>query len=266
LNHLDRYKIGSDIFEKGIQNKKLNIDYNRYRAEGILSFGIKGQVDLDEISAQVAPVFEKALAEMTQNIQDPQNIDIELNGINLTGVIDNIREDYSRLVLTFGKLNPQRLLKEWIYHLALNTFLKGDNSSQTILVGKNNNQSKEISQKIIFPKLHYKESEQLLSDLLDFYKSGSSQLFVFFPETSFEFVKNFLKSEKDNSKKNIFSIMQKCKTKWYSPFSNTGEKVNRYTDLYFGEQDLFQDIDYFMGTGFIENSVQVFQPLMELMR
>ncbi|MCK5099469.1 MAG: hypothetical protein KAR45_15280, partial [Desulfobacteraceae bacterium] len=192
------------------------------------------------------------------------------NGINVTGHIDHIKEEHGRFILTFGKLNPQRLLKGWIYHLALNAFAKHGNISQTILVGKNIKKSKDIAQEIIFLKIDPKEAYKLLSDLVNCYQSGLNSPFVFFPETSYEFVKSFLDSDletgQDMSKSNIFNIMQKCKTKWYSPFFNTGDKVNRYTSLYFGEQDLFQNIDYFISTRFIENSIRIFKPLMEHMK
>ncbi|MCK5099269.1 MAG: hypothetical protein KAR45_14260, partial [Desulfobacteraceae bacterium] len=119
---------------------------------------------------------------------------------------------------------------------------------------------------IVFPGIDGHEAHKLLSDLVDCYQSGSTKPFIFFPETSYEFVKHFLKTDQDMSKSNILVSMQKCKAKWYNSFFNTGDKINRYTSLYFGEQDFFQNVDYFISTGFVENSIRVFKPLMEHMR
>ena len=272
LNQLDNFQMGSDILEQGVDTKELNIDYERFRATGRLPFGEKGKVDLEEIYTQTMPIYKKAETIIQKEIMVPQNVDININGVNISGSIDLVREGFGRFILTFGKLNAQRLLKGWIYHLALNASLTRNNQLRTILIGKNSTQPKDIAQEIIFSEIDKQEACELLSDIVDCYQSGFSEPFIFFPETSYEFVKNLLKTDpdfdmdRDDLKDHIPGVMQKCKIKWYSPFSNTGEKTNRYTSLYFGDQDLFQNIDYFVSTGFIENSIRVFKPLMEHMR
>ncbi|MCK5310751.1 MAG: exodeoxyribonuclease V subunit gamma [Desulfobacteraceae bacterium] len=272
IDQLDNFQLGSDILEQGVDARRLSIDYDRYRATGRLSFGKKGKVDLEEIYTQAAPIFEKAEAIIEKEGIAPQNVNISLNGINVSGSIDLVKEGYGRFILTFGKLNPQRLLKGWIYHLALNISLGHGNSFKTVLVGKNTSQSKDIAKEIVFSEIDRHDAYKLLSDLVDCYQSGSAEPFIFFPETSYEFVKRILKTDSDFNtdrdvfKDNILSVMQQCKAKWYNSFFNTGDKINRYTSLYFGEQDLFQNVDYLISTGFVENSIRVFKPLMEHMR
>jgi exodeoxyribonuclease V gamma subunit len=266
LDFLDNYQIGSNILTKSVETKQLNLDYDRFKASGQLSFGKKGKIDLEEIYAQVAPIYKKGETIIKKDLMSSKFINIEFNSISISGTIDLIREDIGRLILTFGKLNPQRLLKAWIYHLALNASLNKEEPLKTVLVGKSAGKSKEMAQEIIFSEIDGNEAYILLSDLVKSYQSGLDTPFLFFPETSYEFVKYFLETDQDESQSNISTIMQKCKTKWYNSFFNTGDKTDRYTSKFFGEHDLFESIDYFISTGFIENSIKVLKPLMEHMR
>jgi exodeoxyribonuclease V gamma subunit len=265
LNQLDHYQIGADILDESIKAKQLNFNYDRHRASGKLSFGQKGRVDLEDIYTKVSPIYKKAETIIKDEVTAVHNADINLDGVSLSGSIDNIIEEQGRYILTFGKLNSQRLLKAWIYHLALNASSRDADPLKTILIGKNPGQSKETAQEIVFSEIDCDVASKVLSELIACYQSGSVKPFIFFSETSFEFVKHYLKTGQDSSKNNILSIMQKCKPKWHNPFFNTGDKNNRYTSLYFGDQDLFQNIDYFISTGFVENAIRIFKPLMENM-
>lgn len=266
LGFLDTYQIGSDILAKSVESKQMDFDYDKYRAAGKLSFGKKGRIDLEEIYSQVSPIYQKAETIIKKEILIPQDIDLDFNGIKVTGLIDSVRDGNGRFIVTVGKLNPQRLINAWIYHLALSAYTKQKKSSETLLVGKPYGKSNEGVQEILFSEIKSRDAYALLSDLVMCYQSGFNNSFVFFPETSYELVKNFIDTDQDRSKSNIIKIMQKCKIKWYNSFSDSGDKINRYTSLYFGEQDLFQDADYFISTGLIENSLRVFKPLVEHMR
>ncbi len=258
LNSLENFQIGSEILEKGF-------NYEKIRAAGKLPFGTKGRVDLDNIHSEVSPIIGEVKTIIKSKILPSRDLSMDIGGVTVSGSIDQIRENHGRFVLTFGQLNGQRLLNAWIYHLALNAVFKHDHAQETVLVGKCPARSKDRVQKRIFHEIEAAKAGELLSNIVKRYITGQTTPFVFFPETSFEFVKNFYKIDQDRSEKNLKALFNKCRSKWFNSHSKTGEKINRYNDLYFGEHDFFKTYENFSSSGFIENSIEVFGPLMENM-
>ncbi len=266
LNQFDKYQIGSDILLKGVEQNCLTLDYNRFKASGMLPFGKKGRVDLEEIYILAEPVFQEAEEIISRESLEPEVIKIDFGDINVSGTIDMIRKDTGRFIITFGIINPRRLLNAWIYHLALNAACEDTNGqAETILMGRSPGKGRDKTGQVCFPGMDKNDAYTIMNDLVECYKSGLDKPFIFFPDTSHGFVKLFLESDQDMSEKNIKYIMQKCKGKWFNSFLNTGDKLSLYTDKFFSGLDLFDDIDLFIQSHFIENSIKIFKPMMECM-
>jgi len=57
--------------------------------------------------------------------------------------------------------------------------------------------------------------------------------------------------------------MNRSKTSWYGGFYQTGEKENRYVSLCVENSDPFENIDTLLSSGFVQNSITVYKPLLE---
>jgi len=188
-----------------------------------------------------------------------------IDNINITADFSDIRED-GLYFLNFGKLNGARLLSAWIRHLCYNIAAPPDYPGQTFLIGRDP-KGKTPLVTYCFPALK-SGADQYFNQLIKIYNKGAAKPFYFFCETSWQFAQTILKEDFEHGQSEfdrdlIFKVMNKAKTNWYGGYYQTGEKQNRYISLCVENNDPFKSVDALLLSGFIENSITVYKPLLE---
>ncbi|MFC1837421.1 exodeoxyribonuclease V subunit gamma [Thermodesulfobacteriota bacterium] len=240
---LDRYKLENDILKQLIAKQDPVELYRINKAEGILPHGKLGEVKFTQIVNSVRS-FKKKIFPLLAH-ENPENLEIDLavNGFNVSGQLKNITEK-GLVLYRFATIKPQDMLRGWIHHLLLNK-IKQDATSyppqNTYLAGKD-----RIIQYNPVP-----EDNNYLEQLLDLYWQGLSEPLHFFPRTSYAFARHIDRGSSD------LAAMQKAEIEWngnslYLP----AEKNDPYNYLCFKGNDPAEAL-------FMDQAKRIFLPIFE---
>ncbi len=272
ISGLDQYILGSFLVEKesASSNSRPFGETNCYpffKAMGSLPFGEKGKFEYEKMMNTAGPVIDAARTIASKKQLPPVATQIDIDGLMVSANFPDIREDAVYFVI-YGKLNSARLLSGWIRHLFLNICAPPDYPRKTILIGRDPKGKKPV---LIcsFPALE-SQAFQYFKELTQIYVRGGGQPFYFFCETSWQFVQALLKQNFDPDQLEldrnvVFKAMNNSKTRsgWYGGYHQTGEKENRYVSLCVENNDPFASVDALISSGFVQNSITIYKPLME---
>lgn len=272
LSGLDQYTLGSLLVEKKLKSSKSESFretqfYPVLKAMGSLPFGEKGKLEYEKTVNLAGPVINAARDIAAKKLLPPVAAQINIDSLIVSTSFPDIREDGLYFV-TYGKLTSARLLSGWIRHLFLNISAPVDYPKKTILIGRDP-KGKEPVVACSFPSL---ESVALkyFKELIQIYGKGREYPFYFFSETSWQFIQalskeNFDLDRSEPDRELVFKAMNhsKTKTSWHGGYYQTGEKENRYVSLCVENNDPFESVDALLSSGFVQNSITVYKPLME---
>jgi len=261
LSGLDQYSLGSFLVEKNKDTIHPADFYPVLKAMGTLPFGMKGRLEYEKLMTTAGPVIEVAQA-LEQKKQLPDIFPgVTIEGVTLSSNFSNIREDgvYN---LTFGKLNGARLLSGWIRHLFFNLCAPSEYPKETHLIGRDP-KGKQSVLVCSFPPMN--APLNYFKGLLEMYQQGRQTPFYFFRNTSWEFARILYENKFEVNRETVFQAMNnsKVKTSWNGGHFQTGEKENRYISLCIENNDPFDSVDALISSGFVENAVTVYRPLLE---
>ena len=265
LSGLDQYSLGSLLVKKNMQSSLKTQSYPILKAMGALPFGTKGKFEYEKIANAAGPVIDMAKTIAAKKIFPSISFEINVEGVNVLSNFSDIRED-GVYFLSFGKLNGARLLSGWIKHLCLNIGAPENYPKKTFLIGRDP-KGKEPIVTIFFPALE-SDAYNYFKELVHIYVKGIKQPFYFFCETSWQFAQALLNQhvEPDMLKPDrdlVFKAMNKSKPNWYGGYYREGEKENRYISLCVGDNDPFESVDTLISSGFGQNAITVYKPLLE---
>ncbi|MBU2629884.1 MAG: exodeoxyribonuclease V subunit gamma, partial [Proteobacteria bacterium] len=260
---LDQYTLGSFLVEKKAAFPKETDFYPVFRAMGSLPYGRKGRFEYEKMETAAGPVIDAkrtiALKKQLPAVATRAMID----GLTVSANFSDIKED-GAYVVSFGKLTPARLLSGWIRHLYFNVCGPLDYPKTTRLIGRDP-KGKQPLLTCLFPFLA-SDAHKYFQELMQIFRKGTQQPFYFFCETSWQFVQAISKNNYDVSQESVFEAMNRSKISWHGGLYQTGEKENRYIDLCVGKNDLFDSVDTLLSTGFVQNAITVYKPLLENMK
>jgi exonuclease V gamma subunit len=182
------------------------------------------------------------------------------NGVTVSGRISEIREE-GAYIIGFGRLNGARLLSAWIRHLFLNAAGPKDYPGTTVILGRDPKGKKPVWG-CQFPEVRL-DAGIYLKELAEMFQKGTTQPFYFSCETSFQFAEGLSADGFSLTGESIFKAMGRAKKFWYDRYQGTGEKENRYVDLCCEHNDPFESVETLLSSGFAENAVRVYRPLLE---
>ena len=265
ISGLDQYSLGDLLVEKNTDTSDKTQFYPIIKAMGILPFGEQGKFEYEKIKSAADPVIDIAKTIAAKKQLPPMAFELNIDGLIVSANFSDIRED-GAYFLNFGKLNSARLLSGWIKHLFLNICAPCDYPKKTILIGRDPKGKKPVVT-FSFPEL---ESNALkyFKELTQIYRKGKNHPFYFFCETSWQFLQALsrenceldpLKLDRDL----IFKAMNKSKASFYGGYYQKGEIENRYVSNCVENDDPFENVDALLSSGFVENSINVYKPLLE---
>ncbi len=276
LSGLDQYTLGSFLVdynsrlpkepgesEEPRKTAKKNY-YPILKAGGKLPFGEKGKLEYENILALAHPVIDAAKIIASKTKLPAIAGEIDINSIIVSDNIAQITQD-GAYYLSFGKLNGSRLVSAWIKHLFLNLTAPNGYPRNTIVMGRDPQGKKELLKYYFLPL--ESNALQYFSELVQIYLKGRENVFYFACETSWQLVqalsKNSFNLEPGTLSKTMNSF--KIKNSWYGNDFQEGEKNNPYISLCLENSDPFESVDKLIATGFVQNAVNVYKPMLENM-
>ncbi|MCF7792163.1 MAG: exodeoxyribonuclease V subunit gamma [Victivallales bacterium] len=196
LNNLEKYKLNQDllsILDRGIElNDKENLSY--LKSKGVVPPGKWGELAIEELIINTNK-FKEILTEFLKEKNDEMFTDkltVELGDIPTANVSMEFSDLYKNGQI-FYRLGSERiadLIRIWIYHVTLcASNYSNEKLSYFITWDKKNAEM----QKTVFPVLGKDAAVELLKKMLEAYYTGLKRPLPFFPESSFEFTKEYIK-------------------------------------------------------------------------
>jgi exodeoxyribonuclease V gamma subunit len=256
LSGLSLYQLGS----LAVANRKKLDLYPIVKAQGCLPFGKKGEQEWARINDMAEPVMHLAQDERPDG--DPRTLDLclQTDACSITGRVTDVY-DQGRAVAGFGRLNPSRLLTQWIMHLAYSCVQ--NHPGTTVMVGQDP-KGRKPAVKFEFSAIAEKTRAQaLLLDLAGDYLDGKARVFPFFADLCFQLVLDLSSRDYDLSAPSLAKALSKCAGLWRNNFSSTGECFNRYTTLVFGQDNPFSDPLALEHSGVLDAGLAVYRPMLE---
>jgi len=256
ISGLPLYQLGS----LAVENRE-NCDlYPMVKAQGRLPFGQKGEQEWARINDLAEPVKHLAQNEMPDAAPRILELCLQTDSCRITGRVTDAY-DPGRVVAGFGKLNPSRLLTQWIMHLAYSCV--EDHPGTTVMVGQDPKGRKPVV-KFEFCAVEGKpQAQALLLDLAGHYLDGKAKVFPFFADLCYQLVLDLSSRDYDLSAPSLAKALNKCTGLWRNSFNSTGEGFNRYTTLVFGQDNPFSDPLALEYSGVLDAGLAVYRPMLE---
>ncbi len=135
LNHLERWKIGTQLLERALHGESVRDALPAVQASGALPPGTLGECAFDDVDPEVTAIARHANALLRDAELEPLVVDHDLDGTRITGVLRNLRPT-AYVQYQFSKLGRRHELGIWIRHLLLNWLRANAYPRVSYLVGR----------------------------------------------------------------------------------------------------------------------------------
>ncbi len=259
---LDQYIIGSRLLEQLSDSQNSPDRYAVYKAAGCLPFGEKGRTEYLRIHQDVSHIISTVQQFLKQKPVPPLRFEKQFKDIVISGNFPDIRKA-GRYVASFGTLNGARLISAWISHLFLNCCAPDGYPKNTIVAGRDPSRNKPAV--VYFFRPLGKDGLPLLEKMVQLFAQGCRKPVYLFCETAWQFVQALSKKQFDTSPESIANVMNqsKIKTAWQGSTFQAGERQERYISLCVENNDPFDSLEKLFVSGFVNNALSVYQPLLE---
>ncbi len=178
IDNLETYNISQYIISMILHGKSIENMENIFRAKGILPHGVSGEVKIKEIKENACNIANTIIPMISNKKKRHVFVDINVNDINISGVIKDIYED-KLIIYSSSKLKGKYYITTCLKHLLLNA---SDYKTSLIFIG--------LDGKIEFKPVPLSDAFKILHNLMEIYKIGLTKCLPFFPDTSFTYFKN----------------------------------------------------------------------------
>lgn len=239
LNGLDKYFLETELLRKQLDGENLSDTFKIIKARGILPHGVPGECSYNDLTDNVQSLVSKLDKHRSLDKLDPIEININIDGFNLIGRIDDIYQD-GLIQYRAAKVKANDRLRIWIYHLLLNIQNRDGYPLESIFVGSDN----------CFRYKPVADAKSHFRQLLKIYWDGLIRPAVFFPESSFGYAETIDKGKPDSIA--LFSAQKAWeKTKYHK-----GDSEDLYVRKCFGTEAPFNN-------KFKKTALEVYQPLLD---
>ncbi len=238
VSGLERYSLNRKLIEKGLQGINLQEYKTIVKASGQLPHGQVGDYVYDKIIGEIKPFIQQVNQVLQNSKKEPINIKkIVVGDITIIGNLGQLWNN-NLVNYRYAKLKAKDFIQVWLQHLILNSL---NLPSHSIVIGANE----------AWEFLPVANSKEILQTLVqDYYWQGLIQPLLFFPQTSFCFVKNL--------QKNKDSALYKATDTWQGNDFIIGEVQDDYYKLCFGIEN-----NPLLDEKFSQLAQQFFEPLLE---
>lgn len=248
LSGLERYLLESRLVEKKLSGRNILEAIFPTRASGGLPHGSVGDVVYGRTVRGIEAFAEKLLPLKAADILEPLELDVTVSGYRIKGCIEPVYRE-RLLHYRYARLKPKDFIRLWIFHLALNMAGGEGYPTDSMLVGLDPGNKREAAW-TAWDFDPPKESEKILSSILETYREGLIRPLHFFPDTAWTLAREVV--EKKKKPQEAFGIVQKS---WEGGDFSRGEGEDPYYRLCFkNEAPLDED--------FQRLALMIFRPLL----
>jgi exodeoxyribonuclease V gamma subunit len=238
---LEKYGLEQELVERMFHKGMLKDSFPTVRASGQLPHGVPGELYFRETCRGVESFVKRLAAHRKGNPLDPLEANLQIEGLRLTGRIENL---YCNGLLQFryADVKPKDRLKIWVHHLVVNSLHAKNYPLHSILACKDADYTYDP----------VSESGSVLAELLLIYRRGLTEPIHFFPRSSFAYAEALHRKQKDPGE-----ALRAARKEWEgSDFGGMAESRDPYFLLCFKHTDPLDE-------AFEELAKKIFQPLME---
>jgi exodeoxyribonuclease V gamma subunit len=200
----------SDIRSIALQQAmvgKANTSMAMAQASGKLPHGLHGEILQCIEQETVDELLEDLESAFLQKVLEPIVVDLQINGINIAGVLRDLRPEGQLLLIT-DQLYHWQKIQVWLRHLLLCCIKPEGVECVTRITS--------LSGELVF---NYTESAQEhLTEWLKAYCTGLNQPLAFFSKVSFAYAENYDATAEDN-----WLAQNAAKVVWESSYASSGE-------------------------------------------
>ncbi len=241
LGNLVRYQIDQDLLAKSLVGADLSQEEALVRAGGQFPPGESGTAQYRALIQEVAQFAELVRPHAAGRLAEPAPIDLSLPPWRLTGQIPGLTKA-GLLAYRLTKAKPLDLLRNWIFHLALNC--TAPNTTRLIMA----------DEAWLFPAIAPEICRARLLDLLEIYGRGVSEPIAFFPKASLAFATLTVKRPARGG-----DPLSKAQSIWEGSGQGNDypESKNPYIAL------AFRNVPEPLDEAWAELALRIFQPLLD---
>jgi exodeoxyribonuclease V gamma subunit len=238
---LEKYGLEQELVERMFHKGGLKDYFPAIRASGQLPHGVPGELYFRETCRGVASFVKRLAAHRKGNPLDPLEANLHIEGLRLTGRIENLYGN-GLLQFRYADVKPKDRLKIWVHHLVMNSLQAKNYPLHSILACRDGD----------FKYDPVSESGNILAALLLIYHRGLTEPIHFFPRSSFAYAEALYRKKKDPG-----DALGAARKEWEgSDFGGMAESRDPYFLLCFKHTDPLDET-------FEELAKKIFQPLME---
>ncbi len=238
---LEKYGLEQDLVERMFHQGRLKDSFPAIRASGQLPHGVPGELYFRETCRGVEAFVKRLAAHRTGNPLDPLEADLRIEGLRLTGRIEDLYGN-GLLQFRYADVKPKDRLKIWVHHLVVNSLHAKSYPLQSILACKDADYRYDP----------VSDSGSVLKALLRIYRRGLTEPIHFFPRSSFAYAEALYRKMKDPNE-----ALNAARKEWEgSDFGGMPESRDPYFRLCFKHTDPLDDT-------FEVLAKEIFQPLMD---
>jgi exodeoxyribonuclease V gamma subunit len=239
LDYLEKYLMDQELVAKTMSGLNLKDYFPVKKASGALPHGNVGEFVFNDRSLDAEDFVRKIKGHIKSKRLDHRRVKLDIGGFCLTGGMDDFFEQ-GLIQILYAKIKPKHLINTWIYHLVIHALDEIEKPDHSLLLGKD--AAWEFK-----PVL---AATDRIRELLGFYWKGMSEPLHFFPESSFEYVRQL--QWMNRTKQDAIQAAQK---KWAGTDFSRGE----FEDPYF--ERCFVKIDS-LDAAFEDIATKIFAPLL----
>ena len=239
LDHLEKYSVDQELAAKKMSGLNLKDYFPVKKASGQLPHGKVGELVFNDRSLDAEDFVRKIGGHIKSKRLDDGGFKLNIAGFSISGRIADIFEQ-GLIQIRYAKIKPKHLINTWIYHLVLYALDEVNNPDQSLLLGKNTAwEFKPVP-----------DATDRISDLLRFYWKGMSEPLHFFPESSFEYVRQLHVMKRTKP-----AAIHAARKKWSGSDFTRGESEDPYFERCFGKIDPLDEV-------FENIATEIFLPLL----
>jgi len=243
LDPLDRYLIGQELVEQGLEGIDLKDQLPVYRASGRLPHGSVGDVLYRDLSQSADEFVKKVRTVRGESFEETLEIELDIETFHICGELTHFHKDQGLIRYRFADRKPKDLLTLWIDHLVLCTIEAIDYPNRSILICKDSTwEYSPVS-----------ESKALLKKILSRYWNGLVKPLPFFPDSGYRYAIDILQKQKTED-----DALRTARNCWRGSDFSRGESEDQYFRRCFGTTDPLDE-------QFQNLALEIFEPLLSHM-
>ena len=256
LGPLERYAVGQRLLEAALDETRSQDARPVIRATGALPLGTPGTVAVDDLKDTVDAIATAALPLRSGGPLPARSLDLDCGGTRLVGSVGDVFPS-GRVVARFSRLGPEKLVAEWVRHLALCAARPADGvqalrSSAAIGRAEKGGGSRHVRFREV------DDAASHLETLVGVWRAGRSAPLPLLPATSMAYADAFRQSgDEEESMGKARSTLKEARRKGYGDWG-------AYPAAVWGDSDPLTRDGSPAGT-FADIAGRVFGPLLDHM-